>query len=195
MRFPSDVMNFKRDHPHNYWVRVLCLAFCLVFAMLWFVGDASGDAPVGDVVDNELFGESFEALVNNWQPGSPGVRQTNGTLWHFGTNVNTYGVDHEIIASYSSDNGTSWASFVLMDNSYPGFEIGGYPWKVTDGVGLSNNSIVISLVLQRFGTAAKAEVWLMCHWNNSDLGQWELIDVYTNAGQNVDKDPTIAVNG
>lgn len=185
-------LDLKSRSPLNYWVRVFLAAYVVLnFTMFGLV---NADAPVGDVTDNELIADSQEVSLNNYVPSVPGMRQSNGTLWHFGTNVVTYNSDHEIVASYSSDNGSSWSTFVVMDNSHPGFEVGGTPWKVTDAVGLSNNSVVISVVLHYFDTDNNNECWLLCHWNNSDLSQWELIDVYSITGQNVDTDPTIAVN-
>lgn len=176
----------------HYWLRIFLIAYWVV--NLSMVGMVQADAPQEGVTDNVLVDDSFEGALHNYVSGTPGMRQVNGTLWHFGTNITTFGVDHAITASYSSDNGTSWTSFVLMDNTYPGFELNGFPWMVNDAVGLSNNSIIIVMTLKNFDTASRYECWLFCHWNNSDLSQWELFDVYSNSGQNIDRDPSIAVN-
>lgn len=42
MNVATTAIDFKREHPHNYWVRIVCLAFCLVFLALWAMGDAEG---------------------------------------------------------------------------------------------------------------------------------------------------------
>ena len=193
MYVTSKAIEFKRAHPHNYWVRIVCFAFIMVFAALWVVGGADADAPASGVTDNELVTDSFEANVNFALNGPPGGRQLNGTLWHFGTNIVTYSSDHEIVASISSDNGTTWFTWTIMDNSFPGFEIGGTPWMVSDCGMLSNNSVLALLVLSQFDTATRKECWLFAHWNNSDLDQWELIDVYSNPSYSIDLDPTMVV--
>jgi len=116
-----------------------------------------------------------------------GVRQLNGTLWHFSIEY-TDATHRAILANYSNDNGDTWDGFEVMDETETEFGGVGYPRAVQDAVVMSNNSIIILVNLVAYDTTNKIELHLLCHWNNSDFDQWEQITIYSHTTYSVDWD-------
>jgi len=110
---------------------------------------------------------------------SAGTRQMNGTLWHFSIEY-TDSTHRAVLANYSIDNGITWSGFEIIDETETEFGGVGYPYDIHDSVSLSNNSIIILLDLYAYDTADKHELHLLCHWNNSDLSQWEQVTIYSS---------------
>lgn len=175
---------------------LIAVTFCAAFYML-ATEDAEADTPTGSHASVELgANEAYTSVFGNWYPRGSISRQMNGTLWVFHANVVTYSTDIEIIGSFSTDNGVTWSNITIIDNSDPEFAVGGTPWEAMDWVMLSNNSIILLVVLKGYDTVANRELHYLCHWNNSDLSQWEEILVYASASYNIDYDAChVAVNG
>jgi len=135
-------------------------------------------------------GTLIEDQPNVGFPGSAmaaGVRQLNGTLWHFSIEY-TDATHRAILANYSNDNGDTWDDFEVMDETETEFGGTGYPSYVHDAVVMSNNSIIILVDLYAYDTANKHELHLLCHWNNSDFDQWEQITIYSSVTYQPDSD-------
>ena len=197
MYVTSKAIEFKRAHPHNYWVRIVCFAFIMVFAALWVIDGASADLPedgytsvITDLDDDEI------SIYGSYYGHPPVVRQMNGTLWKFDMRVITYAVDHEFWAHYSTDKGDSWNSFLIMDNSDPEFAVGGYPRRITDAVVLSNNTLIVLVELYAYETSNNIELHTLSHWNNTNLSQWEDMTVYASETYDIDynKPPAMVIN-
>jgi len=116
-----------------------------------------------------------------------GVRQLNGTLWHFSIEY-TDATHRAILANYSNDNGDTWDGVEVMDETEAEFGGTGYPAYVHDAVVMSNNSMIILVGLYAYDTADKHEIHLLCHWNNSDFDQWEQITIYSHVSHSPDID-------
>lgn len=164
---------------------------------IFITDDARADLPedgytsvITDLDDDEI------SIYGGYYGHAPVIRQMNGTLWKFDMRVITYAVDHEFWAHYSTDKGDTWNSFLIMDNSDPEFAVGGYPRRMTDAVVLSNNSIVILVELYSYDTTNNIELHTLTHWNNTNLSQWEEMDVYSSETYDVDynKPPAMVIN-
>ena len=178
MQFVSRTMKFKDEHLSHYWVRVLCFAFSIVFLALWIAGDVDADTPAHD--EQEIQSDSQWPTDSPQSESADFVRQLNGTLWVFSIWENNEDDSNRVLYGYfSTDNGSTWSTIVVTDDTDPGYDTDGYPRALWNTVVLSNNSIIICLQdLDYWGTSGKYEITFLCHWNNSDLSQWERVQGY-----------------
>ena len=181
MQFVSRTLKFKDEHLSHYWVRVLCFAFSIVFLALWMAGGADADTPADD--EQEIQSNSQHPPDATQSMAADFVRQLNGTLWVFSIWENNEDENERVLFGYfSTDNGSTWNTIVVTDDTDPGYDTDGYPRQLINTVVLSNNSIIICIQDRDYwGTSGKYEITFLCHWNNSDLTQWERVQGYYSA--------------
>lgn len=183
------ILSLKKDHPFHYWTRLFIVAYIVV--NLTMVGLVRADTfPVGtgvEVADQPNCGYPGTAMAS-------GARQLNGTLWHFSIEY-TDATHRAVLANYSTDDGATWRGFEIIDETETAFGGVGFPYVVHDSVVLSNNSIIVLVDLYKYDTSTNHELHLLCHWNNSDLSQWEQVTVYSSGAYYPDFDfASMAVN-
>jgi hypothetical protein len=170
------MLRLKRDHPVHYWTRLLLMSWMALSLLM--AGAVRADTPAGD--EQEI--QSGSALTGYNEEQSSFCRQMNGTLWVFSVwrdPADTY--ERTLYGYFSSDNGTTWSTIIIADEGDAGYETNGYPVKMIEAHALSNNSIVILFYdVDYWGSSGKTEITIMCHWNNSDLSQWERVQGYAH---------------
>jgi hypothetical protein len=178
MGIVNRTLKFKDEHLSHYWVRVLCFAFSIVFLALWVTGDVDADTPADD--EQEIQSDSQWPADAEAGMAADFVRQMNGTLWVFSIWENNEDANNRVLYGYySTDNGSTWSTIVVTDDTDPGYDTDGFPRALFNTVVLSNNSIIICLQdMDYWGTSGKYEITFLCHWNNSDLSQWERVQGY-----------------
>lgn len=161
---------------------LLCVVTFLAFFFMYAMEDARGDVAeegftaVTTLVDDD----EYASWYNGYIPHPPTLRQMNGTLWMFDNFLYDVGVDQTIYGHFSTDKGDSWNDIEIIDQDDPEFSVGGYPRSVIDACILSNNSIILLVELYAYQTNDNYELWMFCHWNNTDLTQWERLPVYVS---------------
>lgn len=156
---------------------VTFLAFFYMFATDVHADTAeSGYTAITTLTDDD----EYASWYNGYIPHPPILRQMNGTLWMFDNFVTTPSSVQTIYGHFSTDKGDMWSDIEIIDQDDPGFSVGGYPRNVIDGCILSNNSIIILIELYAYQTTDNLELWMFCHWNNTDLTQWERLPVYVS---------------
>lgn len=138
--------------------------------------DANADTPAGD--EQEI--QSGSDLGAYYSETSAFCRQMNGTLWVFSVWEDPADTTLRTLYGYfSSDNGSTWNTIVVSDSEDAGYDASGYPELVVEACALSNNSIILGiLTFDYWGSSSKSEYTILCHWNNSDLSQWEFVSGY-----------------
>jgi hypothetical protein len=113
----------------------------------------------------------------------------NGTLWVFTVWRDTADSDHRhVYGFFSTDNGTNWNRISIASDEDIGYEVSGYPSAIIDANVLSNNSIIVSISDYNYwGSTSKTEWTFLCHWNNTDLSQWERVNGYSSASYSIQK--------
>lgn len=158
MNVANTAMDFKREHPHNYWIRILCLAFIVVFLALWASGDAEG-----------LVVEEIED-ASGASPYATGF--TKGTHTKDNVLVTVYRhQDDELWIGYQED-GEDWNQTVIDDT--------GSSYMVGGAVSTSNGSVV---VLATFITVTYPDVYMFIHWPSADWDDWYRYSVYSGTGR------------
>lgn len=164
-----------KNNPIQWWVVMLCVAFIWLALVIVISGGAKADVDVGAQTES-VMSDGTSDYIGTYQYTGCGGRQMNGTLWKFRTYRNPADNTDRIIWGYFTNNdGDDWYKIKIIDNTDPYFDAGEYPSYVYDVVMLSNNSIILAL---GFSANGKFEAHVMCHWNNTDLSQWERVLVY-----------------
>jgi hypothetical protein len=154
-------MNFKRDHPTNYWVRVLCLAFCMVFGALWLVGDAAGAAT-----------ESLYNETNNYWADMNGNQK-----W-------THTKDDYLVTAFCNDDGDLMVAYRQRGGSWNYSEVAAVDflgneaayWQVAGVINTDNNSLV---VMAGMTISTYQRVYAFTKFAASDWDDWdELLWMY-----------------
>lgn len=149
-----------------------------MYAMEDAEADSAEDGFTGvQIVDDD---DEYGTYYTGYWGHGPVARQMNGTLWTFDNFVTTPSSSQALWGHFSTDKGDTWSSIMIMDENDPEFAVGGYPRMVRDWCVLSNNSIIILVMLYAYDTSNNIELHMLAHWNNTDLSQWEEIDVYSS---------------
>ena len=176
---------------------IILLFLILIVCLVIWGEDARADAPIGSVTDAQYVTDNDEvSLWSQFYGHAPPVVQMNGTMWNFDIIITTYGSEQAIWGYFSTDKGHTYNGIMIMDETDPGFEAGGYPFYVCDASVLSNNSIILLVLLWDYDTIDGRELHLLCHWNNTDLSQWERLTIYSSINYDVEynSQPSMAVN-
>lgn len=175
---------------------LLCImTFLSVFFM--YAMDADADSPEAGVTDAQYITDNDEiSLWSRWYGHAPPVMQMNGTMWQFDIVTTVYNSEQAIWGYFSTDKGHTYNGIMIMDETDSGFEAGGFPMYVCDASVLSNNSIILLVLLYDYDTIDGRELHLLCHWNNTDLSQWERRTIYSSIIYDVEynSQPSMAVN-
>lgn len=159
MNVVGATIEFKREHPHNYWIRILCFAFSMVFLALWMVDDV-------EATDEDSFQASAGWPYANYQySGSYDYLHTKGD--YIVVPHTTSNGDLEV--AYKKETSDTWnhTSLALYDwNGYTG------PWYVYGAVGTSNGSVCVMAVNYNGATYADV-VWLWTKFLGDDWDTWD----------------------
>lgn len=165
-------MSGATEHQIAFWA---LFVVTLIGSLIMLAQDAEADVDVGAQTES-VMSDGTSDYIGTYQYTGCGGRQMNGTLWKFRTYQNPADNTDRIIWGYFSNNdGDDWYKIKILDNTDPYFDAGEYPQYIFDVVMLSNNSIILAV---SFSANGKEEAHVMCHWNNSDLSQWERVLVY-----------------
>lgn len=161
---------------------VLTIATFCGFFFIAATEDAEADSaePGFTAVTTLVDDDEYAGYYNGYVAHAPPMRQMNGTLWVFDNFVTIANSVQSLWGHFSTDKGDTWSDILIMDETDPDFAVGGYPRNIIDGAMLSNNSIIILVELYGWQTNDNHELWLFCHWNNTDLSQWEMVPVYVS---------------
>lgn len=154
----------------------------LVGSMIMLAMDADADTTYSGYtgahyLDND---DEYGEWWSNYYGHPPPVRGMNGTLWTFDNFETTPNTVAAIWAHFSTDKGHTWNDIMLIDQDDAGFSVGGYPRTAIDACVLSNNSLIVLVELYAYNTNNNIELWMFCHWNNTDLSQWERVPVHVS---------------
>lgn len=151
---------FKKDHPHNYWLRILCLAFCMVFLTLWITGDVEGAATV-----ESDYNQSTTYSNPNFMFASSEYSHTK---------------DNILMVPYCDSTGNlniAWK--LLIDDDWNYTEVAPFdydslngPWYIYGSVNTDNGSVVIGAVNSNSGTALD-RVYLWTKFLGADWDDWD----------------------
>lgn len=174
-------------------IAFIFLAFVTVVGGIFiaYSDGAMGDTPTGN--DDLLIPDT--GYIGNGEPVGSFCRQMNGTLWTFSVYRNPAdSTDRTVYGFFSINNGSDWNQIIITQSGDVGYEVNGYPASIIDSVALSNNSIVLGILdVNYWGSSGKVEITFLCHWNNSDLSQWERLNGYSSASYSA-AGPGMAVN-
>lgn len=182
MGIVSQTLKFKDEHLSHYWIRVLCFAFSIVFLALWALpDDVQADTPAGD----EQEYQSGSGDTGNLEEIAVTCRQMNGTLWIFDVWRDPADSSNRYLYGYfSTDDGANWDRITVSHSDDEGYEESGYMVKPIGAHALSNNSIIVAIYdFNYWGSSSKVEITFICHWNNSDLSQWERVSGYASGSK------------
>lgn len=169
------------------FINIMVFVVTLIGSFILFAMDGDADSVENGNTDVEyISGMDDVSTYYSQSNHAPPIRQLNGTLWYFAMEVTTYQDEQAICGYFSCDGGDSYNRILIMDQDDPGFNEGGYPFFVTDAVVTSNNSIGLCVILCYYSTIDNIEAWMLWHWNNTNLSQWEAVSVYASESSSID---------
>ncbi len=164
MDFLGATTIFKRDHPHNYWVRILCFAFSIVFIALWITEDV-------EATDQDVFtGPRSDYPYLNYMYSSFQFVHLKEDLIGLAYN----NIDGDLIFAYKRETSDTWNKTEVAAYNWDGLN---GPWRAYGVVATSNGSVAICAG-NIDGTTVDS-VYLWVHFLGDDWDTWddeELID-------------------
>ena len=157
----TTILEFKHDHPVNYWVRLLCISFSAVFLLLWADGlseNARADIDIFDI------NAGTEDLEYGWGDDI-GIAICPSNRWYF-PYMNS---DGDFNVSWSDNNGTSWSNVTVQSEGWKGET----KMRINSIQTWVNNTTVIILNTEGADNAYDAYLfWLWGENPASDPASW-----------------------
>ncbi len=177
MKIPGDVMNFKRDHPHNYWARVVCLAFSMVFIAMWVIGDDAAGVPTQETLN--FTDGSYPRAYENIRS----VHTKDDAL------VVAHCPDGDSLVVTYKESGGIWEHYTIHTVGDDGnYKSGGV-------INTQNNTIVIAANVK---ISTYLDIYIYIKWPGSDWDDWVSVKIGANrlvADIAVDDSNLIAILG
>lgn len=159
MNVANAAMDFKRAHPHNYWVRIVCLAFCLVFLGLWTLADDVDGAPTQHTLQST--DNSNPAAAAN----DRGTHMKNDTVV-----VATSPGGDSLVLTYK-ESGEDWVNVTIHDSGTANYYV------AAGVINTDNNTLV---VLTSLRTATYSDTYIFIKWPGSDWDTWHEVKIGGN---------------